>query len=236
MRVEGNLAYLPPTQLERKLYVEVNAALESLGGSWNRKAKAHVFPDDPQAAIEQVTLDGCWSDAKRDFECFYTPLEVGEQLADTAEIYAGDLILEPSAGSGSLLSAIFKYQPKVEIHACEIRSDSAAKLQEKFPNVRVECKDFMQVSAMPKYDRVLMNPPFSKRQDVLHVRHAHRFLKQGGKLVSVMSAGVRFRSDKMGVSFRDFVDEHGGRFEDLEEGSFKSSGTSVRTVICKIPA
>ncbi len=82
MKVEGNLAYLPPTQLERKLYVEVNAALEALSGHWVRAKKAHLFDGDPAQAIEQVVVNGEWSDEARDFEYFCTPLEVASRLID----------------------------------------------------------------------------------------------------------------------------------------------------------
>jgi hypothetical protein len=34
-----NTLYLPFGQLDRKLYVAVNKALEAIGGKWNRSAK-----------------------------------------------------------------------------------------------------------------------------------------------------------------------------------------------------
>jgi N12 class adenine-specific DNA methylase len=37
-----------PDDLDRKLYQQVNKALESAGGVWNRKAKAHLFSGDPR--------------------------------------------------------------------------------------------------------------------------------------------------------------------------------------------
>ena len=91
--------------------------------------------------------------------------------------------------------------------------------------------DFMKLETSQTFDRVCMNPPFEKRQDVKHVLKAFSMLKPGGKLVSIMSAGVTFREDKMGKEFRDFVKSHNGRIIDLPEGSFKESGTGVNTVI-----
>lgn len=38
-------------QLERAEYVAVNRILENLGGRWNRKQKAHVFPADSDPAV-----------------------------------------------------------------------------------------------------------------------------------------------------------------------------------------
>jgi hypothetical protein len=83
-------------------------------------------------------------------------------------------------------------------------------------------------------DVVLMNPPFSKGQDVKHVTHALGFLKPGGRLVAIMGAGVTFRQDKRTNEFRELVQAMGGTIERLPEGSFKSSGTMVNTVIVVI--
>lgn len=237
MRIEGNLAYLTGGQLDRKLYVECNDALTSLGGRWNKKAKAHLFPDDPAAAIEQVTIDGEFSDEARDFEFFATPPEVAAKLLDCVDLEPGDLVLEPSCGDGALVGEILKKEPQVELHAYEVRDSAARKVFERFPgnNVIITCKDFMLLTPKPKFNFVIMNPPFGKQADIDHVLHAWRFLKPKGKLVSVMSAGVSFRSNKKTVEFREFVEEHGGTIEPLPEGAFKSSGTSVRTVIVEIP-
>lgn len=82
-----------------------------------------------------------------------------------------------------------------------------------------------------KFDRVVMNPPFSRGQDVEHVRHALSLLAPGGLLVSVMSNGVTFRQDRRYADFRrDFSPE----ITPLPEGSFKTSGTNVSTVVVRI--
>jgi hypothetical protein len=51
-RIEGMSLFLPPKQLERKLYESVNKALVALGGKWNKKAKAHLFDHNPTDDIE----------------------------------------------------------------------------------------------------------------------------------------------------------------------------------------
>jgi 16S rRNA G1207 methylase RsmC len=79
-----------------------------------------------------------------------------------------------------------------------------------------------------------MNPPFSKGQDIQHVTHALGFLKPGGRLVAIMGAGVTFRQDKRATEFRELVQAMGGTIARLPEGSFKSSGTMVNTVIVVI--
>ena len=80
-----------------------------------------------------------------------------------------------------------------------------------------------------------MNPPFAKGADVRHVMHAIKFVKSGGRLVAIMSAGVPGRRDKATVAFRAKLEAAGGWFTDVPEGAFKASGTDVRTVIAVIP-
>jgi type I restriction-modification system DNA methylase subunit len=81
------------------------------------------------------------------------------------------------------------------------------------------------------FDRVVMNPPFSRQADIRHVLHAFRFLRAGGRLVSVMSASVQFRENRLTTDFRKFVSDHKGRIESTPQGSFAVSGTLVNTVI-----
>ncbi len=84
------------------------------------------------------------------------------------------------------------------------------------------------------YDRVIMNPPFSGRADILHVTHAMRFLKPGGILVAIMSAGVEFRDDRIACEFRKLMAANAGELRRNPDGSFKNAGTMVRTVMVKM--
>jgi 16S rRNA G1207 methylase RsmC len=76
-----------------------------------------------------------------------------------------------------------------------------------------------------------MNPPFAKGQDICHVAHALKFLRPGGRLVAIMSAGTASRDDRASRDFRALIEARGGTIEELSEGAFKASGTNVRTVI-----
>jgi len=96
--------------------------------------------------------------------------------------------------------------------------------------------DFLATTPSPTFDRVIMNPPFTKRADIEHVLHAYKFLAPGGRLVAIMSAGVMFRGDMKSVRFRDLVTTHGGSIAPLPEGSFKAAGTSVNTAVVTINA
>ena len=85
-------------------------------------------------------------------------------------------------------------------------------------------KDFMKdVSEGKSYDRIVMNPPFSKRQDTEHVRRAYDLLKPGGRLVAIVSEGSFFGKDKKASEFRDWLEEVGGTSEKLAEGFIQRS-------------
>ena len=81
-----------------------------------------------------------------------------------------------------------------------------------------------------------MNPPFADQADIDHVTHALSFLKPGGKLVAIMSAGVTFREDRKASDFRALIWGMGGTMNELPEDSFKQSGTNVRTVLVEVRA
>jgi predicted RNA methylase len=235
-RIEANNVFLVG-QLDRKLYTNTNKVLEAAGGKWNRKAQAHVFQGDASDRIEQIILTGSIEIPKDNFEFFPTPSAIVKKLLDIAEIKDGMLVLEPSAGQGAIAKEAHRAAKNVQIDMYEMKpSNNAAlvALNLSLSGVAEPC-DFLSVNPNPIYDRVLMNPPFGKQADIKHVLHALKFLKPGGLLVSVMSAGVTFRENKLTADFRSLVNEKGGSIEDLAEGSFKQSGTMVNTVIVTIP-
>lgn len=218
-------------QLDRKLYVRVNKILAALGGKWNRKAKAHLFADDAQDLVDSVILTGQVT-LPDNFDYFPTPTAVLETLLEAADLQADHVALEPNAGGAAIAGPLAKIVKRVD--CIEQVPAAAAGLRADFDSV-IEA-DFLEVPQSPDYDRIVMNPPFSKRNDIHHVLHAAGFLKPGGKLVSVMAAGVTFRDDKLAVSFREFVEERGGSITPLPEKSFQVSGTCINTVIVEFEA
>lgn len=231
-KTEGNALYLVG-QLERPLYTKANNVLEAAGGKWNRKAKAHIFDGEAAERIEQILLTGSIDIPKDEFEFFPTPPDVAARVIELADISAGQRILEPSAGRGALVEPLESLD--VSVDCVEKMPANAKHLFGLGWLNRVAEGDFLSIEPVPDYDRVLMNPPFSKQADIKHVMHALRFLKPDGLLVSVMAAGVVFRDNKLTIGLRDLIRERGGDIEALPEGSFKASGTGVNTVIVTIP-
>lgn len=230
--ITGNRTTMP--MLDRKLYVKVNEALECLGGKWDRKAKAHVWDCDPNDPIAEAVATGEVTDWKKEFQFFETPHDVALRMADKADIQPEHRVLEPSAGRGSLLNGITV--PCKEICAVELNPNMVALLkQTQGSNVDVQWADFLMLDgSLGSFDRIIMNPPFNKHQDIMHVTHAYRMLKPRGRLVAITSPGWTFRNDVLHADFRTAMEAFGAEVEPLPAGTFKSSGTMVNTVMLTI--
>lgn len=225
-------------QLERKLYEATNKVLEAAGGKWSRKAKAHLFDGDVTEIVEGLIETGEYRRTKQDLGQFDTPPALASEVVARAEVWGLD-VLEPSAGLGNLAREALNRGTK-EIIAIEVDPKRFDALRVSFQTwqgpgaARAVWKDFLTIPPEPTFDRVVMNPPFAKRADIAHVRHAAKFLKPGGKLVSIMSAGIAFRQDRLTVEFREWVKRNLGWIDPLLDDSFKESGTSVRTVLVQM--
>lgn len=232
--VEENALTLPP-KLDRPDYLAVDKVLKAIGGKWNRGAQAHLFEADPTQMIEQAiaTLEVT---RPQDFGFFETPEALIERMLDLAGIelappeFHGEwkTILEPSSGRGRIVSAAVRRGARVI--AYELLSKNA--LHRSAP-VGTEVRDFLTVNPADheKVDSVVMNPPFARQDDIRHVMHAFKFLRAGGMLVSVMSAGAMFRENALAKSFRAFIADRGGTIEPLPPLTFRESGTDVNTCL-----
>lgn len=247
---------LPPA-LERKLYERTNKALEALGGKWSRKDKAHVFEKDSREALQKLLSAGEYVDEKKSFDVFYTPAWLADELVQYLPWSANERpearFLEPSAGEGALVGAIRRRFPEGHITTIEIRDDMKlfAPMGIAAEQKRLHAlygRDFLTLSphgviegrnVLRTFDAIIMNPPFSARQDIDHVMHAWQFLKKGGALVAVMSRGsasygrdgVQPGGPRKAFDFFNFCNDNHARWHDLPDDAFKPSGTLVRTSV-----
>ena len=155
---------------------------------------------------------------------FPTPPPVVNELLSHADLDEGMKILEPSAGQGHILDFLKGY----DVTCCELFHANQVILKEK--GYEITCENFLEFEGFDYFDRVIMNPPFELQQDIDHVNHAFLMLKEGGKLISIMSNSIRFRNNKKSKKFRELVEKN-GYFVELPINSFKESGTSVHTVL-----
>jgi predicted RNA methylase len=188
------------------------------------KAGCHVFPHDVRETLDIKEDTVAVTDVQQTFQSFYTPTDIADRIAALAELCPDHTLLEPSAGEGALVYAAAKagVQEK-NMTAIEINPLCRGKL--KYIAGTVVIGDFLSIQPPHedlKFDRVIMNPPFQDKGCEKHVRQALRFLRPGGRLVSIVLAGNREHEALLPIT-----DE----WIDLPEGSFKSAGTSVNTAI-----
>lgn len=193
---------------------EFRAALREFIGLKEEAAKPDKVKEMERAMIGRRN-DG--------LDFFPTPASVAQQMVETADIKEGMAVLEPSAGMGHIAEQI--REAGVDPDVVEMSNDRRELLDAKGFNV--VGRDFMDASGA--YDRIIMNPPFSDRRDIEHVRHAYDLLKPGGRLVAIMGEGSFFGSDKKATEFRDWLDGLGGTSEKLEEGTFMDPSLPVNT-------
>jgi predicted RNA methylase len=222
-------------RLDRGLYARVSMTLEASGWTWSRKAQAHTHPHAGAAdALESLLSVGEVVTVK-DLGFFRTQGAALERLMGLADVRPGMHALEPSAGLGDIVHALLAADAAC-VTCIETHAPFCAELKKiaGYPRLLVANVDFMAIpapAAPALVDRIVMNPPFGKRADLDHVEHAVSFLKPGGRLAAVMSAGVTFRQDRRTRDFHDAVAAHSPTWIDLPPGSFRSAGTDVNTVI-----
>jgi phospholipid N-methyltransferase len=170
-------------------------------------------------------------------QLFPTPNELAQRMAGEADIQGGHRVLEPSAGTGSLLQAILSVDPEPKLSApsgrtvaIEINRTLADRLASEYPLTFVRCADFLEQNGnLGKFDRIVMNPPFENGADIKHIRHAAGFLADGGRLVALCANGSRQRE-----ILKPLAENSGGWWEDLPAGTFKEQGTGVNVALLLI--
>src|ERR1039457_2823531 len=125
MDIDGFKTVITET-LTRPEYVRVNEVLETLGGKWSRKDKAHVWTCSPSEALKVVlgtdsttitTTFETKKEQKKTYQVFHTPPELADRLVEVACIceFNDDTILEPSAGMGSIVQAVNRVVSEMEV-------------------------------------------------------------------------------------------------------------------------
>lgn len=216
-------------ELDKKLYGKVNAMLETIGGKWNTSAQAHVFEDDPQEMLDEMTATGAIY-TRSDFEFFETQEEEVNHALVMADLEPGMTVLEPSAGRGAFALAAAQIVGKRNVICYELMEKNVKALRAAGFDVN-EPQDFMAVPAREVADVVLMNPPFSGGRDIAHIQHAYDFLKPGGRLVAIASTQWQTNTKAPAKAFQAFLNGLGASVKPIEAGAFRAVGTEVATTL-----
>jgi methylase of polypeptide subunit release factors len=111
-------------------------------------------------------------------EFYPTPREVSKKMVEPYSdmIRNGAMILDPSAGSGSLLDACrWLGANDMNLFAVEVDSNLCAILKDK--KIRLIGQDFLQYQSHYLFDLIVMNPPFSNGDE--HLLKAWDVLRDG---------------------------------------------------------
>jgi len=168
---------------------------------------------------------------------FYpTPPTLARAMAEAVGVRAGERVLEPSAGMGALVEELVSRGAAVD--AAEFNEARRAYLRAAFAgraNI-LDAEDFLVMPPTPYYDAVVMNPPFAvegmRQADAVHVEHALRFLRPGGRVVALMSPGsVDASTGRRRAALHAALQGFGVQWVPVEAGRFRISGTDTPTVM-----
>ena len=220
---DGSLLRLPG-QLERKLYEHVAKVLRNIGGKWTSAKKAFVFKEDVGDLITSIADSGEYIPERQVLQFYPTPESLAREIVEIAEIRPGERTLEPSAGQGN----IAQFMPSPD--CIELDPKNRAVLEER--GFRVVGEDFLKFTPSASYDVIVMNPPFCKQQDALHILKAISIANR--RVVAIASQAVMWRTDGHYKMLRDAVAHYGGYMRELPDKSFKEAGTMVNTALVVI--
>lgn len=159
---------------------------------------------------------------------FPTPAPVIAQMLDLAEIEAEHRVLEPSAGLGDIVDAIKANGFSGFLDAIELNSQLCAILGLK--GHHHQQFDFLEWRGT-KYDRVIMNPPFERKQGIAHIQHAYSLLRPGGRIVAILPPNHAAELDYEEITIEQIDD---GAFAGRE--AFRRTGVSTVIVVIDKPA
>ena len=227
--LENNVMKLPQVQFNKKSYAEAKKWIEEAGGSWmGGKVQGFTFPFNADRVFS-ILHEGKRCNLQQEFQFFATPAEVADWLVMLAGgVHEDEKVLEPSAGTGAIIDAIHRSCPDVIVDCYELMPENKEILSKK-DNIRILGDDFTKCD-VAQYDKIIANPPFSKNQDIRHVRRMYECLNPGGVLAAITGPHWEFGSESECKDFRQWLEDNGGKKFEIEEGTFKESGTGTKTI------
>ncbi|MET4238601.1 DUF4942 domain-containing protein [Bradyrhizobium sp. RT10b] len=190
------------------------------------KALAEFYGDVlPDTTEEKPTAKQASTALSKDLQYYPTPAKVVRDIVGDLYRLQGAKVLEPSCGCGRFMDAL--RAAKAEVIGVEADAGRAAQARAKGHHVLHG--NFLETTPEPKFDHVVMNPPFYGKHYARHVEHALKFLKPGGRLTAILPASARY-------DHQHITDAWKGRWSDLPVGSFSDSGTNINTTVLTMTA
>ena len=190
---------------------EVERVLSFLGATSTRTVWS--FPYDASEVLIKVVRTGCLPE-KVSHQFYPTKKELAARVVRMLEVRDTDKILEPSAGHG----AIAELLPKTNTTCIEVSEINSSILRQK--GLSVITTDFLKWNPSPRmyFNKIVMNPPFTKGQAEAHVKKAAELLQENGMLVAILPASLKDRV---------LVDGMHHAWGEVIEGAFEETGARV---------
>ena len=153
-------------QVTPKEFSRLKKDIINIGGKYKRNG--FDFPFDCHELITELQKNG-YINKKKENQFFATPAKLAQRMVYLAGIEPGMSVFEPSAGHGAILEQVNEICPGADLFYCEIEPTSQQVLSQLSIG---ECigEDFTKLGPDKLFDIIIANPPFTKNQDVKHLR------------------------------------------------------------------
>ncbi len=190
-----------------------------------------LLPTQTKRSLEQISL-----------QQFSTPISLAYCVAKAAQIRAGDVVLEPSAGTGLL--AVWAELAGAKLILNELHQVRRELLLQLFPGVPVSEVNAEQIDDL--LDRrvsptvVIMNPPFSASPNrerrnpfatLKHIKSALMRLQHGGRLVAITANWFSPNNHHWQDLFTNHLEKYGAVIfsSGIEGSAYNKHGVNVET-------
>lgn len=220
---------------------------QALAGETNPRASLAEAIHQAKGLAEQVAAlptQTNRSGNKDALQQFSTPPHYSYAVNWLANLHPGDVVLEPSAGTGCL--ATHAVNAGADVYANELDPERAEYLKDQLGEDKVFVGNAEQIAAvlpgqMPEPTAIVMNPPFSQTagrmgdaKDLLegakHIEEAMLMLADGGRLVAIVGKGMKLDAAR----YRDWFDKMKGEYTlranvGVDGDEYKKYGTHFGT-------
>ncbi|TFH85226.1 DUF4942 domain-containing protein [Billgrantia azerbaijanica] len=185
---------------DKHALAEAEKVLAAIGGVKCRHNHSRwwEFDYDASPIINEVVCSGVIPEQKS-HQFYPTPPGLANKAAELAEIQPHHNCLEPSAGSGNIADMI------PQSVCIEVSKLHCQVLEAKGCNV-IEA-DFLQwaeraMGLCTRFDRIVMNPPYSQGRWQAHTEAAATLLAPGGRLVAILPSSAQSTFHLPGLACR----------------------------------
>lgn len=180
------------------------------------------FDYNYDTVVDELMASGSIPDFKS-HQFYPTPDKLAQRVVNLADIEIHHRVLEPSAGTGNLarkLPAEFVTCVEISPLHCEVL---------RALNLDAVEADFLQWAdtTRERFDRIVMNPPFSEGRAITHLTEAARLLVPGGRLVAVLPSSCRGKNVLPGFDHE---------WSEVLDNEFANASVSVVLLAATAPA